>query len=81
MSRHTYAVFVVCCLCGCGVESNQLSPEEKFTVDTLYSHSLSAWRASVDSLCNAQKDSIYQSAVDSILKERRSEIDMFFISQ
>ena len=43
----------------CGLDSEQLTPEEKNTVDTLYTNQLNEWRNRIDSICNVDKDSIF----------------------
>ena len=57
-------------------DSDKLSIEEKYTLDTIYANSLSNFRIMGDSLCNMQKDSFYKMAVDSIKKERIAEIEL-----
>jgi len=63
----------------CGLDGDQLTPEEKNTVDTLYINQLNTWRNKVDSICNADKDTILVQVVDSLKKERMEEIEMLFM--
>jgi len=63
----------------CGLDSEQLTPEEKNTVDTLYTNQLNEWRNRIDSICNVDKDSIFVWVVDSLKKERMEEIDMLLM--
>ncbi len=63
----------------CGLDGDQLTPEEKNTVDTLYINQLNTWRNKVDSICNADKDTIFVQVVDSLKKERMEEIEMLFM--
>lgn len=65
----------------CDPGGDSLTPEERYTVDTIYNNTLSAWRASIDSICNVQKDTFYLRAVDSIKKETIEEIEMMFKNQ
>ncbi|HLO56690.1 MAG TPA: hypothetical protein VK169_20505 [Saprospiraceae bacterium] len=64
---------------GCSADSKQLTAAEKYTVDTLYNNTLNEWRNTVDSLCVANKDTIYQRAVDSLKTERMAEIEIYFM--
>jgi hypothetical protein len=63
----------------CGLDGGQLSPEEKNTVDTLYTNQLNGWRNKIDSICNAEKDSIFVWVVDSLKNERMEEIEMLIM--
>jgi len=53
----------------CGPSSNQLSSEQKYTLDTMYSNGLGNIRSYADSLCLARQDSLYLAAVDSLREE------------
>jgi hypothetical protein len=64
---------------GCSADSKQLTSAEKYTVDTLYNNTLNEWRNTVDSLCVANRDTIYQRAVDSLKTERMAEIEIYFM--
>lgn len=64
---------------GCSADSKQLTAAEKYTVDTLYNNTLNEWRNTVDSLCVANRDTIYQRAVDSLKTERMAEIEIYFM--
>ncbi len=59
-------------------DPNQLTPEERYTVDTIYNNTLTPFRASLDSTCTAQKDTLYKMAVDSLQKEALADIEMMF---
>ena len=63
----------------CGLDGDQLSPEEKNTVDTLYTNQLNEWRNKIDSICNAVKDTIFVQLVDSLKSERMEEIEMLLM--
>ncbi|MFZ1749322.1 MAG: hypothetical protein WAU01_03990 [Saprospiraceae bacterium] len=63
----------------CSPHKDPLSAEEKFAVDTIYNNQLSDWRRHLDSICVAQKDSLFVHAVDSIKKERMEEIEMLLM--
>ncbi|MBK9736286.1 MAG: hypothetical protein IPO92_15525 [Saprospiraceae bacterium] len=80
-SRAYLFIFLLSSLSACETGGESLTPEEKYTVDTIYNNTLSVWRASIDSICNAQKDTIFQKAVDSIKKETIEEIEMMFKNQ
>ena len=73
------ALLVICLFTSCGLEGGQLSPEEKNTVDTLYTNQLNGWRNKIDSICNAEKDSIFVWVVDSLRNERMEEIEMLLM--
>ena len=64
---------------GCSADSKQHTAAEKYTVDTLYNNTLNEWRNTVDSLCVANRDTIYQRAVDSLKTERMAEIEIYFM--
>lgn len=53
----------------CGPSSNQLTTEQKYTLDTMYSNGLGSIRLHADSLCLARQDSLYLAAVDSLREE------------
>ncbi len=59
----------------CGIEEPTLTPEEKYTVDTLFNQQLNSWRTYLDSSCNASKDTIFVKLVDSLKKERMKDIE------
>ena len=63
-------------LLSCSKDSGRLTPEEKYTLDTLYANNLSYLRVKADSLCMELKDSIYKAAVDSIINDRLEEIEL-----
>ncbi|MBP9196238.1 MAG: hypothetical protein KBF35_01130 [Saprospiraceae bacterium] len=63
----------------CRLDGDQLSPEEKNTVDTLYTNQLNEWRNKIDSICNAEKDTIFVQLVDSLKSERMEEIEMLLM--
>jgi hypothetical protein len=65
----------------CGIDGKELSPEEKYTVDTIYSRQAGGWRQKADSICNASKDSIFAIMVDSLRTERMEEIDMLLMKR
>jgi hypothetical protein len=62
---------------GCTEESRELTAEEKYAVDTIFNRQINGYHNFLDSLCKAQRDSLYDVAVDSIKKERIAEIEMF----
>lgn len=75
-------VFLIPVLLGfisCGSETNSLTPEEKYTVDTLYNNQLNRWRVSVDSICKSIQDTTYRRMVDSLKEERMEEIEMLLM--
>ncbi|MBK8518599.1 MAG: hypothetical protein IPL55_20640 [Saprospiraceae bacterium] len=59
----------------CGYDVQELTPQEKYTVDTLYSSQINVWRSIIDSTCNKAKDTLFIRAVDSLKKERMKEIE------
>jgi hypothetical protein len=72
------AKYLLVCLVfvyACGIEEPSLTPEEKYTVDTLFNQQLVSWRLHVDSSCTASKDTIFVKLVDSIKNERMQEIE------
>ena len=63
----------------CGIDDKQLSPEERYTVDTLFSTRLNELRIYTDSLCNAQRDTLFAHYTDSMKFERLKEIEALLI--
>lgn len=55
--------------------AGQLTDAEKALVDSLYNRDIDSIRLHYDSLCAAQYESMFQTAVDSIMKVRISEIE------
>ena len=73
-----YILILSCtALTGCTDESQDLTAEEKYAVDTMFNRQINGYHNFLDSLCKAQHDSLYKLAVDSIKKERIAEIEMF----
>ncbi|MBK8670837.1 MAG: hypothetical protein IPN89_15815 [Saprospiraceae bacterium] len=68
-----------CIMISCGTDGDSLSPEEKYTADTIYSQQLNDWRKKLDSICSHQKDTLFVKAVDSLKKERMAEIEMLLM--
>jgi hypothetical protein len=62
---------------GCTEEGTELTAEEKYAVDTIFNRQINGYHNFLDSICKAQRDSLYQAAVDSIKEERIAEIEMF----
>lgn len=63
----------------CGYSANELSPEEKYAVDTIYNSRLNAYRNHVDSLCRVGNNTLYVELVDSLTKEGMKEIEMLLM--
>ena len=55
--------------------AGQLTEAQLALVDTLYNRDIDSIRIFYDSLCDAQHDSIFKVAVDSILEVRLKEIE------
>jgi hypothetical protein len=77
--RKLLQIVIMSCalLTGCTEESQELTAEEKYAVDTIFNRQINGYHNFLDSLCKAQHDSLYKVAVDSIKKERIAEIEMF----
>jgi hypothetical protein len=77
--RKLLQILIMSCvlLTGCTEESQELTAEEKYAVDTIFNRQINGYHNFLDSLCKAQHDSLYKVAVDSIKKERIAEIEMF----
>lgn len=79
MKTDKLAVFILCMvfLCpSCGYDKDALSEEEKRYVDSLYNQSVNDFRRTIDSICNKQKDALFNQVIDSLKKERLEEIEM-----
>jgi hypothetical protein len=57
-------------------ERTRLNQRELTTVDSLYSQQLPGLRIKADSICKSLKDSIFYTAVDSLLEIRLAEIEL-----
>jgi len=76
-SRVTNLVSVIALsgiLASCGIEEGGLSPEERYTVDTLYVKQLNDLRADLDSTCKARNEAAFRHIADSIKAVRMEEI-------
>ncbi len=67
----------ICFLASCGGNSEEytlrLTANERTRIDTLYAAQVGRIRAEVDSICDLQRDSLIERALDSIIKERLEE--------
>ncbi|MBC7885781.1 MAG: hypothetical protein H7X99_09915 [Saprospiraceae bacterium] len=77
--RIMWLVLGVHFMTSCNSDADQLTPEEKYAVDTIYNKQVNALRSTLDSICQAQKDTLFVMAADSIKKERMEEIEMLLI--
>ena len=69
-------VILLMCIVSCtDPNAGQLTDAQLSLVDTLYNRDIDSIRIFYDSLCKAQHDSIFNSAVDSILEVRLKEIE------
>lgn len=59
-------------------DGEQISPEQRYVADTLYSRELTQLRLQGDSLCKIYRDSFYQKAVDSLQDVYLEELDYYF---
>lgn len=66
-------------LTSCGNNENELSTEERYTVDTLFNNQLNNYRKYLDSICLADRDTLYARTVDSLRKEGMKEIEMLIL--
>ena len=75
LKSKTYLFTTIVFLCSCGIDEPSLTPEEKYTVDTLFNQQLSSYRTFLDSSCTASKDTIFVRLVDSLKNERMKDIE------
>ena len=69
-----FVLLLMATACGEKKETRiRLTSAERVKVDTLYSKEVKTLRPYLDSLCEAQFDSLVQRAVDSLLEVRRAE--------
>lgn len=71
-----------CCIvvfASCQHDTKELTPEEKYTVDTMFNNQLSNYRKQLDSICIAEKDTLFARTVDSLRKEGLKEIEMLIM--
>lgn len=67
-------IFLV--LFSCRNKGSELSSEEKYTVDTMYSKRVAFFRAEADSLCLVYYNNHFKRVRDSIQKETLEEIEL-----
>ena len=63
----------------CDKNTRELTPEEKFTVDTLFNNQINHYRKELDSICVTEKDTLFARTVDSLKKEGMKEIEMLIM--
>lgn len=68
-------VCLVWSLMSCGSDKNTLTPEERYSVDTIFNNQLSSYRKALDSICKAEKDTLFARTVDSLKAEGMKEIE------
>ena len=71
------AVTLCMVFAGCQDEK-QITPEQRYIADTLYSGQLSRLRLKGDSLCKLYQDSFYRQAIDSLQDVYLEELDYYF---
>ena len=59
----------------CGTDSNELSAEERYAVDTIFSQQFQDWSKEADSLCIISNDTMYARMVDSLTLDYMKEIE------
>jgi len=74
--KRLYMILLCLSLLSCGWGDNEMTPEERYTVDTLFSNQLNQFRGHVDSLCLASKDTLFAHTVDSLKIAGMKEIEM-----
>lgn len=75
MNRYTLLFSIYLTLVACGPSSDELSPEEKYTLDTIFQRNQAKFKLTADSLCTIHRDSIYKLVVDSLKAEYKEEIN------
>ncbi len=75
----TMFVLVAVGLLSCGIDDNQLTAEEKYTVDTLFGNKLNDLRIYTDSLCKVERDTLFIRYADSMHSVRIKEIENLLI--
>ena len=77
--KNTSKVFLLLSMwCVSCQDGEQISPEQRYIADTLYSRELTQLRLQGDSLCKIYRDSFYQKAVDSLQDVYLDELDYYF---
>ena len=66
-------------LASCQHDTKELTPEEKYAVDTMFNNQLNNYRKQLDSICIADKDTLFARTVDSLRKEGLKEIEMLIM--
>ena len=70
-----FICLIVVLTTSCGKREVKIDRIMRRSIDTTASSRKAILRPKLDSLCEAQFDSLVQAAVDSILEQRRMEID------
>jgi hypothetical protein len=70
-----HIVFFSILTMSCGRSDNNLTPEERIVVDSLYNLMTSKEKLKQDSICKINRDTTFKHAVDSIKKVRIGEIE------
>lgn len=72
-------IWIATVICGvlisCGPSSDELTAEERYAVDTIFSKQLISYKREADSLCKSIQSSYYARAVDSIKTQYKEEIN------
>jgi len=80
MIRRQYISFLVLLIfihgASCISKGKELSAEEKYVVDTMYSNRISQYRMDADSLCKVYTSTHFENVRDSIKDETMIEIEL-----
>lgn len=60
----------------CARDPDDLSLEERYAVDTIYSNRFERFRSETDSMCQVIRDSVYNHVLDSLKTDYLREIEM-----
>lgn len=71
----TLLICIAALLMSCGKRSVEIDRNTRLAIDTLAGAQIRELRPVLDSLCDAQFDSLVQHAMDSILERRQHEME------
>ncbi|MEZ4911519.1 MAG: hypothetical protein R2774_11750 [Saprospiraceae bacterium] len=75
IDKYLYISIIIISLYSCGPTSEELSAEERYTLDTIFNKKQQYYRLEADSICKSIQDTYYTKCVDSIKKQYKEEIN------
>ncbi len=73
--KYILFILLMSLLYSCIGDAKEMSPEERYAVDTIYSRQFNTLKTETDSLCAVLSDSIYIKVVDSLTEGYMKELE------